>query len=99
MSFTANWTDEAILTLNENIEYLRRNWDLAAINNFLDRVDEVIEAIEENPNLYPVYRKVDDVHKCVLNKSITLYYRVVSPSQIDLITFWNTHKNPTGLTL
>ncbi|MEM9300296.1 MAG: hypothetical protein AAGA64_18200 [Bacteroidota bacterium] len=43
MSFTANWTDEAILTVNENVEYLSRNWDLTAINNFLDRVDEVTQ--------------------------------------------------------
>ena len=97
MSFEVNWTDEADETFNKNIEYLEDEWDLTAISNFLDRVDEVEKSISQNPNLYPVYRKSDDTHKCVLNKHITLFYRIVSSSQIDFITFWNTHKNPTSL--
>ena len=69
------------------------------INNFFDRVDEAEAAISQNPNLYPVHRSSDQTHKCVLNKHITLYYRIVSSSQIDFITFWNTHKNPRNLKL
>jgi len=97
MSFKVNWTDEAKFTFNENIEYLKDEWDLGTINKFLDRVDEVEMSIRQNPNLYPVYRKSDQTHKCVLNQHITLYYRVVSPSRIDFITFWNTHQNPRKL--
>ena len=97
MSYTANWTDESKITLNENIEHLSKTWNLSTINDFLDRVDEVVENIESNPKLYPVYRKKDKVHKCVVNKHITLYYKIVSASKIDLITFWNTHKDPEQL--
>lgn len=99
MSFDISWTDESFVTFNENIEYLSQEWDLTTINNFLDRVDEVLEAISENPNLYPIHNKDDQVHKCVLNKHITLFYRVATHSRIDLITFWNTHKNPKNLKL
>jgi len=99
MNFEISWTDEAKYTFNENIEYLEDEWDLSTINNFLDRVEEVEASISENPNLYPVYRKADQVHKCVLNKHITLFYRVVSSNKIDFITFWNTHKNPKSLKL
>lgn len=97
MSFAVNWTDEAEITFNKNIEYLSKSWDLLSINNFLDRIDEVVEHIKSNPKLYPVYRKNDRVHKCVLNQHITLYYKIVNTSTIDLITFWNTHKNPENL--
>lgn len=97
MSLPVCWTDEAELTFNQNIEYLIEEWGLHTINQFLDRVDEVIESISQNPNLYPIYREQDQVHKCVLNKHVTLYYRVVDIIRIDLITFWNTHQNPKKL--
>ncbi|MEM6643325.1 MAG: hypothetical protein AAF616_10120 [Bacteroidota bacterium] len=97
MSYEVNWTDEAKLTFNNNLKYLSEEWDLLTINKFLDRVDEVETSISQNPNLYPIYRKSDQTHKCVLNRHMTLYYRVVSSTQIDFITFWNSHKNPKNL--
>lgn len=94
MSFDVRWTVESEITFNENIEYLSKSWDLLTLNNFLDRVDEVIETISQNPNLYPVHRNKANIFRCVLNKHITLYYRLVGDSKIDLITFWNTHQDP-----
>jgi len=97
MSYAVNWTEESEITFNGNIEYLSKSWDLQSINNFLDRIDEVIENIKSNPYLYPVYRKSDEVHKCVVNRHITVYYKIVDDSNVDLITFWNTHKNANDL--
>ena len=97
MSYKVNWTEESETTFNENIEYISKSWDVHSINNFLDRVDEVVKNIKSNPNLYPVYRKSDKVHKCVVNPHITVYYKIVDTSNVDLITFWNTHKNPDNL--
>ncbi|HNP20407.1 MAG TPA: hypothetical protein PKL31_18365 [Fulvivirga sp.] len=51
MNYEVIWTKESEITFNNNIEYLSRVWDLAAINTFLDRVDEVIERIIQNPKL------------------------------------------------
>lgn len=99
MNFIANWTEESEITFDENIEYLSKSWDLLTINDFLDRVDEVVKAIEKNPKLYPVYRKKDKVHKCVLNKHVTLFYKIVSKSKIDLLSFWNTHQDPNSLNI
>jgi len=47
------WLPEAEFTFNENINFLARKWNLEVINNFLDRVDEVIDNITENPYVYP----------------------------------------------
>ena len=97
MRYTIEWTGESEATLNENIEYLSDEWDLFAINNFLDRVDEVVENIASNPKLYAVHRKQDKVHKCVVNKHITLYYRIVNTKRVDLLLFWNTHQDSKKL--
>lgn len=97
MNLQVFWTEEAKTSFNENLRYLSQKWDLATINRFLDLVDEVLENISCNPNLYPVYLKSDQVHKCVLNKHIILFYRVPDKKRIDLITFWNTHQDPNNL--
>ena len=42
MNYKVNWTEESETTFNENIEYLSKSWGLRDINNFLERVDEVV---------------------------------------------------------
>lgn len=93
------WTPEARQTFNSNIEYLIAEWGDQVTSDFLDRVDEVIAKIKSNPNLFPVINNVDNVHRCVVVKQITLYYRVVSSEQIYLISFWNNYQNPEFLRL
>lgn len=91
------WTPEAKETFNANIDFLLAEWGDKVTSDFLDRVDEVILNIKSNPRLYPVVKKEDQVHRCVVVKQISIYYRVVSNQQIDLITFWNNFKNPESL--
>lgn len=52
MSYTLHWTTEAARTLNQNLEYLEDEWDNQVVNNFLDRVEEVLENIKTNPQMY-----------------------------------------------
>ena len=97
MRFDVNWTKEAEITFNKNIEYLSTSWNLLTINNFLDRVDETVDTLKTNPELYPIHSKKDHVRKCVLNKHVTLYYKIASKSRVDLLSFWNTHQDPDSL--
>lgn len=70
MSYKVRWTLESKDTFNQNLQYLSKEWDHQVIGNFLDRVEEVLEKIRKNPELYPVHRVKDKVHKCVVNKRI-----------------------------
>ena len=96
MSLPIVWLPESIETFNDNLLYLEEQWTNQVINTFLDRVEEVLERIAENPALYPVYRKEEQIHRCVVNEHISLYYRI-KENQIDLLTFWNAHQNPKRL--
>jgi plasmid stabilization system protein ParE len=93
------WTPEASETFNSNVDYLLIEWGDQITSDFLDRVEEVVESIKSNPNIYPIVNKNDQVHRCVVVKQITLYYRVISPERIDLLTFWNNFRNPESLKL
>jgi|AntRauTorckE6833_2_1112554.scaffolds.fasta_scaffold137038_1 plasmid stabilization system protein ParE len=98
-NYKVKWTPESIKTFNENLEHLSEEWDLQTINRFLDRVDEIIDSISENPYLFQSYNKKYGIHRSVINKHITLFYRIKNSDKIDLITFWNSHKNPNELKL
>ncbi len=91
------WTPEAKEAFNSNIEYLLSNWGDKVTSDFLDRVDEVMLKIKSNPRLYPSVKRENQIHRCVVVKQISLYYRIVSDQQIDLITFWNNFKDPERL--
>ena len=93
------WTSESKRTFNQNLEYLSKEWDNSVINNFLDRVESVLEQIMRNPELFPQYRPKDNIRKCVVNKRIILFYKIVDEAHIDLVTFWNTYQNPDKLNL
>ncbi len=91
------WSPEAKESFNANMDYLLKEWGDQVTSDFLDRVDEVILKIQSNPLSYPVFAKDAQVHRCVVVKQISLYYRIVSSQQIDLVTFWNNFKDPESL--
>lgn len=93
-----HWTTEAQRTFSYNLDYLSENWEAITINKFLDRVDEAIALIASNPQLFPKHDDLPDVHRCVVNSHISLFY-IVFDDRIDLITFWNTHQDPENLKL
>jgi plasmid stabilization system protein ParE len=93
------WTPEASQTFNSNLDYLMSEWGDQVTSDFLTRVDEVVSNIKSNPEIYPLVSKADQVHRCVVVKQITLYYRVVSSERIDLLTFWNNFQHPESLKL
>ncbi len=97
MSYVLNWTSESKKTFNQNLEYLSKEWNTKAINDFLDRVEETLGHIKKNPKIYTLHRTKDNVYKCVINKRLILYYKIVSNTQIDLLTFWSTYLNPDTL--
>lgn len=89
------WTPEAKESFNANLDHLLKDWGNQVTSDFLNRVDEVVWRIQSNPLSYPAF--VKDVRRCVVVKQISLYYRIVSQEQIDLITFWNNHQDPERL--
>lgn len=86
------WSNEAEHTFENNLEYLERDWNKKTMISFIDRVDDVLKKISFNPKLFPLYKKHVCIHKCVIIRQITVYYKVESTS-IILLTFWNTFQN------
>jgi hypothetical protein len=96
MSYKVFWTGEAEQTFNDNIAYLELKWTETVIANFINKTEEAISVIKANPQLFPRINKKKNIHKCLVVKQISLYYKVLD-NRIYLLTFWNNYQNPKKL--
>jgi plasmid stabilization system protein ParE len=95
VSYSIKWLPEAEITYALVIEYLEENWTPKDINSFIDRTDEVINFIAQNPEQY-VYSKKRDAFRAVVTRQISLYYRIKG-DDIELLIFWDTRQDPEKL--
>ncbi len=98
MSKPIFWLPEALKTYNQNVLYLREYWYEDIVDNFKMEVEKHLDFISDNPSLFRLHDKKNNVRKCLIIKQITLYYKV-SDDRIELLTFWNNYQNPKKLNL
>ncbi|MFT7197632.1 MAG: hypothetical protein ACI83W_002003 [Marinoscillum sp.] len=74
---------------------MKQKWTSKEISNFIDRTDELIGYLTQNPRQY-IYSKKKDAYRAVVTKHISLYYRIKS-TEIELLIFWDTRQDPESL--
>ncbi len=95
MARSVTWSPAAKRSYYQILEYLEKNWTQKELSAFINRTEEAIGHICDNPQLYP-YSKESDTHKCVLVKQVTLFYRKQG-SAIELLVFWDSRQDPARL--
>ncbi|HEX3007728.1 MAG TPA: type II toxin-antitoxin system RelE/ParE family toxin [Bacteroidales bacterium] len=90
------WNKLAKADYFENIDYLLEKWTEKEAERFIDEVDEIIFILERGD---VDFQKTNykDVFRCVLQKQITLFYKIVNKGEIELLRFWNNYKNDKNL--
>ncbi len=95
MSYNALWTNRAIKTVDDVIEYLRGEWSEKEVDSFLDKVDDIVATIEINPKLFRASAKKPHIHLAIIKRRILLVYQIRPlKKQIILLMFWNPKQNP-----
>ena len=98
MAIIIKWSDEALKTFDDNINYLIREWSENEIKNFIKQTNLRITSIELNPKLYRRSEKHLHIRRVSINKNITLFYQYFSTKkEVTLLTFWNTNQDPKKL--
>ena len=97
MNCAIKWLPEAEVTYALVLEYLEKNWTSREVIKFIDRTDEVINYLAENPKQY-IYSKKKDAYRAVVTMQVSLYYRIKS-TEIELMIFWDTRQDPNKLKL
>lgn len=93
MSKSIEWSPRSRQDYLNLLEYLHRDWGEKVIKRFNDILQSKLKNIAERPELYPASGKTKKVRRCVINRQISLYYRI-KKNKIELITLFDTRQDP-----
>ena len=87
------WTDFALSELEKTIEYLEENWTERELKNLAFEIEEILNLLSHNPNLFQVSEIKKEIRRVVVAKHNTIYYRVKNNS-IEIISFFSNRQSP-----
>lgn len=70
------WNQNALDSLDKNINHLKKNWSTEVLVNFLDIVDEKVELLKTYPEMGVIFEFKPVLRQLVITKHITLFYEV-----------------------
>jgi len=99
MACKINWTSRAWQSFEANVEYLQREWTFKEVSNFVASTDKKIAIIANQPKIGKSRdKKHPNLRFVVIHKRVALIYKhKPQRDEIDLLVFWNTHRNPGKL--
>jgi plasmid stabilization system protein ParE len=93
-----SWTPKALKSFMEIVDFLNERWTKKEIDGFAEQTDKVIEQIAENPYMFVATEKRKNVRKGLVNKLVSLFYRVKPRKQeIELLRFRDNRMDPDKL--
>ena len=87
------WTDFALSELENTIEYLEENWTERELRNLAIEIEETLNLLSHNPNLFQKSDIKKEIRRVVVAKYNTLYYRINNNS-IEIISFFSNRQSP-----
>jgi len=79
------------------LEYLLNKWNVRVRNELLEKLNAKLAQITIHPGSCPTSVKFKGLHKCVLSRQTTFYYRIKDKTEIEIITFFDSRQNPEKL--
>lgn len=76
--------------------YLETRWSSAVKNNFVNKLDKSIRQIQQHPEGFPKSEIMNGLHKHVMTKQTTIYYKS-DKKHIYIITVFDSRQNPKKL--
>ncbi len=64
--------------------------------NFLEKLDHNLNIIQIYPEIFPESRNKPGLHRAVITKQATIFYRFNS-SEIKIVTVFDNRQNPKSL--
>jgi plasmid stabilization system protein ParE len=98
MPYQIIWSPTAKATYFQILDYLSVHWSSQEVINFIERTEEVLAYIKENPLQYSSSKIRTEIHRCVATKDISLFYQVNKQS-VELFVFWDNRQDPSKLSL
>jgi plasmid stabilization system protein ParE len=90
------FSTRARLKLERLLDYLETEWSLKVKHSFIAKLDLALFQIAKMPESCPMSHKKKGVHKCIVSKQTSLYYRVTT-KEIQIIAFFDNRQKPSKL--
>lgn len=97
MIATVEWSVEASHTFTQIVTQIKEKWTNREVESFIERTQQVINFIGQNPSMYP-FSKKGDVHRAVITKHTSLYYHMPDVNKVVLLSFEDNRQDPSELT-
>ena len=86
------WTENAVEELERTYEYLERNFTRKELERLAQKIENTVSLISQNPHLFSKSEK-KDIHRVLILKFNTMYYRV-KDDNIEILSFFSNRQNP-----
>lgn len=86
------WTQIAVSNFDDNIQYLKVEWNDSVVFKFISKTSSVIEILKRNP-MAGAWDNEIGCNKILVTKHIYLFYEL-KDNNIYLLKFWNNHQKP-----
>ncbi len=96
MSKKVLWSPLAESDFRFSLFYLESNWNNAVVNQYLNKIDHLVNQITTNPEQFPLVNNKKKIRKCVVTKHNTIFYREKN-DVIEILRIFDTRQNPTKL--
>ena len=90
------WSPAAEKDLENVLDYLHSKWNNRVLSRFINKIDDCVGVIIEDPKIFPVINQELGIRKCVVTMHNTLYYRE-SGSSIQIIRLFDSRQDPKKL--
>lgn len=78
------WTPTAYQSYDAVVDQLILNWNIDVVVQFEESIKTLINRIQKHNHICPK-SKIDNLHKCVINKHNSLIYRIKNNDTIEII--------------
>lgn len=78
------------------LKYLEEEWSEKVKHNFIEKLDNSLEQINKYPLSYEKSQLKPELHRCLITKQTTLYYKFDS-KRVYVVTLFDNRMNPKKL--
>ena len=93
MSLPIIWSENAELTFDAIVTYIRNSWGENSAGKFVRRVNQLLLNLSEHPYLFKSIPLDDNVRIGLITPQVSVIYKI-HPNYIYLLYFWDNRLEP-----
>ena len=82
--------------LDKLLQYLETEWSIKVKTEFIKKLDKSLSMIQDNPEYFPKSEEVKGLHRCIITKQTTIFYKYDS-KYIYVVALFDNRQDPEKL--